>query len=78
MNLTNIYEDASLVLGLTQSVGDPELPCGVGCRCGLDPTLLWLWHRLVAIAPIRPIAWELPYVMGTALKSSSEKKNDIQ
>ena len=22
------------------------------CRCGLDPTLLWLWCRLAAAAPI--------------------------
>ena len=34
--------------------------CGVGCRCGLDPELLWLWHRPVATAPIRPLAWESP------------------
>ena len=26
--------------------------CGVGRRCGLDPTLLWLWCRLEATAPI--------------------------
>jgi len=25
--------------------------CGVGQRCGLDPELLWLWHR--PAAPIR-------------------------
>jgi len=30
--------------------------CVVGCRCGLDPVLLWLWHRPVATAPIRPLA----------------------
>ena len=32
---------------------------GVGCRYGLNPTLLWLWHRLVATAPIQLLAWEL-------------------
>ena len=32
--------------------------CGIGCRCGLDPELLWLWHRLAVTAPIRPLAWE--------------------
>ena len=21
------------------------MSCGIGCRCGLDPALLWLWHR---------------------------------
>ena len=35
--------------------------CSIGCRCGSDPALLWLWHRPAAIALIRPIAWELPY-----------------
>ena len=32
-----------------------------GCR-ELDPMLLWLWCRPVAIAPIRPLPWEFPYV----------------
>ena len=48
---------------------------GVGCRCGLNPTLLWLWHRLVATAPIRPIAWEPPYAKGVALEKTKDKKN---
>ena len=47
------------------------MSCGVGCRCGLDPLLLWLWHRLAAAVPIQPLAWELPYATGVALK---EKK----
>ena len=42
--------------------------CGVGRRCGLDPALLWLWCRPAAVAPTRPLAWELPYAAGTALK----------
>ena len=41
---------------------------GVSCRCGLDLVLLWLWRRLAATTPIRPLAWERPYAMGTALK----------
>ena len=44
----------------------------MGCKCGRDPTLLWLWCRLAAIAPIRPLAWEHPYAMGTVFK---KKKN---
>uniref|UniRef100_A0A8D0Z604 Glycine cleavage system H protein n=1 Tax=Sus scrofa TaxID=9823 RepID=A0A8D0Z604_PIG len=32
------------------------MSCGVGCRHGSDPALLWLWHRPVATAPIRPLA----------------------
>ena len=34
----------------------------------LDPTLLWLWHKLAAAALIRPLAWELQYASGGALK----------
>ena len=42
--------------------------CGVDHRCGLDPVLLWLWCRLMAAALIPPLAWELPYAVGVALK----------
>ena len=42
--------------------------CGVSCRCGSDPAWLWLWRRLVAIASIRPLDWDLPYAAGTAIK----------
>ena len=48
--------------------------CDVGCRCGLDLALLWVWHRLAAAALIRPPAWELPYAMGEALKRQKIKK----
>ena len=47
---------------------------GVGHRCGLDLALLWLWCRAVAAAPIQPLAWELPYAPGAALKR--KKKSD--
>ena len=53
------------------------LSCGVGCRRGSDPTLLWLWHRLVATALIRPLAWEPPYARGAALEKGKRKKNAI-
>ena len=39
------------------------------CRCSSDPMLLWLWCRPAAEALIGPLAWELPYAAGTALKS---------
>ena len=48
--------------------------CGVGRRQGLDPVLLWLWHRLAATALIGPLAWEPPYVTGVALKRQKKKK----
>ena len=50
------------------------MSCGAGCRCGLDPALLWLWCRPAATAPIRPLAWELPYAEGVALKRQKKKK----
>ena len=46
----------------------------VGHRWGSDPVLLWLWHRPVATASIQPLAWELPYAMGSALKKQKKKK----
>ena len=53
------------------------MSCGVGRRCGSDPTLLWLWHRLAATAPIRPLAWEPPYAMGAALENTKKKKKKV-
>ena len=46
--------------------------CSIGYRCGLDLALLWLWCRPVALAPIRPLAWALPYAVGAALKRQNE------
>ena len=61
---------------------------GVGLRCSLDPALLWLWWRLAAVALILPLAWELlilplacelPYARGVALKSKKNKtKQEIK
>jgi len=48
--------------------------CGVGCRCGSDPTLLW--HRLVATALIRPLAWETPYAAGAAQEMAKRQKQN--
>ena len=47
---------------------------GVGRRRGSDPTLLWLWYRPAATAPIRPLAWEPPYATGAALEKTDKKK----
>ena len=52
------------------------MSCGVGRRCGSDLALLWLWCRPAAAAPIRPLAWELPYAAGVALKR--QKKRTFQ
>ena len=51
--------------------------CDIGCRCGSDPDLLWLWCWPVATAPIRPLAWEPPYAMGVALEKTKKKKRDF-
>ena len=56
------------------------MSCGVGCRRGSDPTLmwlplwLWLWHRPAAVALIGPLAWEPPYATGAALKKQKEER----
>ena len=50
------------------------MSCGVGHRHDLDPKLLYLWCRLAAAAPIRPLAWELPYATGVVLKKKKKKK----
>ena len=39
---------------------------GVGHRHCWDPALLWLWCRLAATAPIRPLTWEPPYAVRVA------------
>ena len=48
------------------------MSCGVGWRRGSDLVLLWLW--LAPAAPIRPLAWELPYTTDSALKSQTNKQ----
>jgi len=50
--------------------------CGVGCRRGSDPELLWLWRRLVATAPIQPLAWEPPYAVGAAQEIATTTTKD--
>ena len=48
------------------------MSCGEGRRYGLDPTLLWLWHKPAAAPLIRPLAWELPDASGVALKKQKK------
>lgn len=50
---------------------------GVGRRHGSDPELLGLWRTPAAVAPIRALAWELPYAVAMALKSRDKEKGGI-
>ena len=49
------------------------MSCGIGQRHGLDLALLW--HKLAAVAPIQPLAWERPYATGVALNSKTKTKS---
>ena len=44
------------------------MSCGILCRLGLDPVLLWLWRRVAAAALIGPPDWKHAYAVGAALK----------
>ena len=50
---------------------------GVGGRDGSDLALLWLSCKPSAVAPIRPLALEPPYVMGMALKRQNNNNNNV-
>ena len=49
------------------------MSCGVVCRHGSDPALLWLWCGPAAAVLIQPLDWELPYAQVRPFK---KEKND--
>ena len=71
-NQNSIHEDVGQSIELTLLNGLRIWHCHKPqCRiphfygCGIS----WrLWHRLAAVALIRPLAWELPCATGAALK----------
>ena len=46
--------------------------CAVGHRHGSDFALLWLWHRLAAVALIQLLVQDRPYATGPALKTKKK------
>ena len=76
MNLASIHEDAGSVLCHTQWVKGSGIVmrCSVGRRYGLDTALLWLLQRTEVVTMIQPLAWDLPYAVGLALKKKKKKK----
>lgn len=54
------------------------MSCGVGRKLGLDPELLWLWHRPAAVVLTQLLAWELPCASPMALKRKKKCYPGIQ
>ena len=50
------------------------MSCGVGHRGARSCIAVAVVERLAVAAPIGPLAWELPYATGAALKSKKEKE----
>ena len=58
-NPTSICEDLGSIPGLGQWVK--------------DTVLLWLWCRLAAATPIRPLVWDPPYATGCSPRKTKKK-----
>ena len=58
-NPTGIHEVVSFIPGLAPYVA---VGCGVSCRCGSDPALLWCRPAVVASIPPLPGNSHMPQV----------------
>ena len=65
----SVCGDVGLILCLAQWVK--------GCRYCLGPVLPWLWCRPAAAAPIRPLAWELPYAAEAAIQRKKKLERSV-
>ena len=73
-NPNSIHDDAGSIPGLVQWVKRSGIATssGIGYICGSDLVLLFLWHRLAAVAAIQPLAWELTYALVWPLKKKEK------
>ena len=71
----SIYEDAGSIPDLAHWIKGSGIAANwdVGHVCNSDLALLWLWCRLVAVAPIQSLAWE-----PVALKRLGKKKKRMR
>ena len=76
-NPTRNDEVAGLILDSLSRWGiQVTVSCGVGHRGGTD--LVLLCCRPAAVAPIRPLAWDIPYATVAALKTKKKKKIHLE
>ena len=50
------------------------MSCDIGPKRDKESTLLWIWRRPAATAPIQPLAWEPPYAAGAAQEIAKRQK----